>query len=439
MSRSEPMTSGEQLSRRDVTTRGDRPSRGDLRRPRGRGIHRAPSAAARLLQLTCVVPVLRLARATAPPRPLFAAGVWPGRPSAARVMRPARDAAAVAVVCALLAVPAACGGPEAAPAAQAPASGEASPAAAMPWPWSAASATACPQPTVTVGDAGELADALDDAKPGDSIRLRDGVYRGRFTAEEPGTKDRPIHLCGGPGAVLDGGGTSKGYALHLDGADHWRLTGFTVRNAQKGVMLDDTSHAVLTELTVEHVGDEAIHLRRFSSDNVVQTSTVRDTGLRKPSYGEGIYIGTAKSNWCDLTGCKPDRSDRNVIRGNRISDTTAEPVDIKEGTTGGQLTGNTFDGAAMTGSYADSWVDVKGNGWLIKGNTGRNSRGDGFQTHRAADGWGDDNVFTANTADVDGPGLGFHLTPVADNVVACDNTVTRAAEGFANTDCRRTW
>lgn len=300
-------------------------------------------------------------------------------------------------------------------------------------------AEACPLATVTVADASTLTAALAGARPGDTIKLKDGVYEGRFAVTAPGTAARPVHLCGGPGAVLDGGGTGHGYALHLDGADHWRLTGFTVRNAQKGVMLDRTNHAVLIGLTVEHVGDEAIHLRAFSSDNVVQHSTVRDTGLRRAKFGEGVYVGSATSNWCVITACEPDRSDRNVIRGNRISAVTAEPVDIKEGTTGGIIEGNTFDGAAMTGAYADSWVDVKGNGWLIRGNTGRHSRGDGFQTHRVADGWGEGNVFTANTADVGGVGWGFHLAPVATNVVACDNTVTGAAKGLANTTCRRTW
>ncbi|WP_246157418.1 right-handed parallel beta-helix repeat-containing protein [Catellatospora sichuanensis] len=300
-------------------------------------------------------------------------------------------------------------------------------------------AEACPLATVTVGDASALAAALARARPGDSIRLNDGVYEGRFAVTTPGTAAKPVHLCGGAGAVLDGGGTGHGYALHLHGADHWRLTGFTVRNAQKGVMFDGTSHAVLTGLTVEHVGDEAIHLRAFSSDNVVQHSTVRATGLRKAQFGEGVYVGTAAGNWCDVTGCEPDRSDRNIIRGNRISAVTAEPVDVKEGTTGGTVEDNTFDGAAMTGSFADSWVDVKGNGWLIRGNTGRHSRGDGFQTHRVADGWGDRNVFTRNTADVAGPGWGFHLAPVAANIVGCDNTVTGATKGLANTTCRKKW
>ena len=302
-------------------------------------------------------------------------------------------------------------------------------------PASPATATSvtCPAPTVTVADAGALTAALEQAGPGTSIALADGVYPGTFTAAGKGTKDRPIFLCGGAGAVLDGGGIKKGYGLHLFGADYWRVVGFTVRNAQKGVMGDTVNHTVISGLTVTQIGDEAIHLRKFSSDNVVEGNVISGTGNRRDKFGEGVYIGTANSNWAGITGGAPDTSDRNVIRGNTISGTTAESVDIKEGTTGGTVTGNTFDGSALTG--ADSWVDVKGNDWTVSGNTGQHSPADGFQTHQVYDGWGRGNTFTRNTARVDGPGFGFHLAPVEDNRVACDNQATGAAEGLANVPC----
>ena len=293
----------------------------------------------------------------------------------------------------------------------------------------------CPAATVTVSDAKSLKDALGQARPGDVIKMADGVYSDRFTADTPGTADRPIFLCGGPGAVIDAGGVDGGSAGHLDGASHWRLIGFTVRNGQKGVMADQVQGTVIQGLTVENIGDEGIHLRDFSSGNVVEDNTVRATGKRKEQFGEGIYVGSAESNWCTVTDCKPDKSDDNVIRGNHVSDTTAESVDIKEGTTGGSLIGNTFDGAALSGGHNDSWVDVKGNDWLIKGNVGSHSREDGFQTHQILDGWGTGNVFQDNTAQVDGPGYGFHLAPVENNKVGCDNKVSDAAKGLANVAC----
>ncbi|GEP49169.1 hypothetical protein MSA03_26770 [Microbacterium saccharophilum] len=307
--------------------------------------------------------------------------------------------------------------------------------AATPAPSSPAASAECPSPTPTVTSADALHSALEMAQPGDVIVLAPGTYEGNFVATASGTASSPITLCGPKDAVLQGGGVKDGYIVHLDGAEYWHLIGFTVTNGQKGVMADGTTGSVIENLTVSDTGDEAIHLRRFSTGNIVRGNTISNTGQRKPKFGEGIYIGTAESNWCDISDCQPDASDDNLIEGNLISGTTSEAVDIKEGTRGGTLRANSFDGATI--SAADSWVDVKGNDWLIEGNTGVNSPLDGFQTHEIGDGgYGSGNVFRGNTATVNGPGFGFSLTPVRDNVVECSNTVSAAAEGFANVECR---
>jgi hypothetical protein len=295
--------------------------------------------------------------------------------------------------------------------------------------------TSCGDPTVTVSTAKQLKKALKAAGPGTSIRLKPGEYSGRFIATAQGTEDEPIVLCGPRDAVLDGGGIKKGYVLHLDGVAHWTVSGFSVRNGQKGVMADGTTFSTIRDLHVSGIGDEAIHLRNFSTDNTVEGNTIRDTGLRKPKFGEGIYVGTAESNWEDVTGGKPDASDRNTVVGNDIAGTTSESVDLKEGTSGGVLRDNTFDGSEITG--ADSWVDVKGNDWLIEGNAGTNAPLDGFQTHEIVDGWGTDNVFRDNQAEVNGDGFGYSITPKLDNVVECSNEASGAAEGLSNMKCSR--
>lgn len=337
-----------------------------------------------------------------------------------------RNAAPLLIALTALAVLAGCAGP-AGPAGQPAPSASAS---ALP-----GEVPECPEGGVEVATADELQDALAAAQPGDVIRLADGTYEGSFVAEASGEPDSPIHLCGDSAAVLDGGGTDDGTVVHLDGADHWVLLGFTVQNGQKGVMADGTVGSVIGGLTVRQIGDEAIHLRATSTDNRVVGNTVSDTGLRKPDFGEGIYVGTAESNWCEISDCEPDRSDRNEITGNTISATTAESVDIKEGTSAGLLQDNVFDGAGMTGD-ADSWVDVKGNDWVITGNRGENSPADGFQTHEVLDGWGTGNRFSGNVATVNGPGYGFALTPELQNIVACDNVAEGAGSGLANVECR---
>ncbi|MCB2413293.1 right-handed parallel beta-helix repeat-containing protein [Demequina sp. TTPB684] len=293
----------------------------------------------------------------------------------------------------------------------------------------------CPAATVTVESAIQLHEALDGAEPGDVIVLEPGTYQGEFVATTDGTESDPVVLCGPREAELVGPGPDDAYGLHLDGADYWRVSGFTVRDSQKGVMVDNGHHNVIEGLDVHSIGDEAIHLRSFSSDNVVRGNEVHDTGLRKPKYGEGIYVGTAESNWCDISGCEPDNSDRNLIEANTIYDVSAEAVDIKEGTSDGILRDNDFDGAGAS-DEVDSWVDVKGNDWLIEGNRGVNAPLDGFQTHEILDGWGTGNMFRGNVATVDADGYGFSLTPERDNSVSCDNEVSGAGEGFSNAQCR---
>lgn len=302
-----------------------------------------------------------------------------------------------------------------------------------PEPSDSASGDPCGDATVTVTSASELTEALDSASPGDVISLAAGTYTGNFRATASGTPDEPIVLCGSAESVLDGGGVEHGYVLHLDGASYWHVFGFTVNNGQKGIMADSIHDTILEGLTVSHIGDEAIHLRANSTDNTVVGNTISETGLREAKFGEGIYIGSAESNWCDITDCEPDRSDNNLIEDNTISGTTAESIDIKEGTSGGILRHNSFDGAAMV--EADSWVDVKGNDWLIEANAGTDSPLDGFQTHEILDGWGLGNVFRANTAAVNGPGFGFSLTPALTNVVECDNTASGAGQGTSNVTC----
>jgi hypothetical protein len=310
-------------------------------------------------------------------------------------------------------------------------------AAALSYVTAADPSVTCPTATVQVGNAKDLTAAMAAAAPGTVIQMTDGMYSGHFTGTAKGTAAQPIFLCGGPGAILDGGATTTkgGYVLHLNNGLYWRLVGFTVQNGQKGVVLDHTDYSIVQGLTVQQIGDEAIHLREFSDDDLVLNNTVHDTGLLSTKFGEGIYIGTAKSNWCAYTACQPDNSDNDVVRGNTVSKTTAEDVDIKEGTTGGALIGNHFDGGGFAKNGASAWVNAKGNKYLIKGNDGANSYQDGFQTHQILAGWGQDNVFQANTGSVSGSGFAFHFTPVNGNIWTCDNTVQGAAQGAGNIPC----
>jgi hypothetical protein len=288
-----------------------------------------------------------------------------------------------------------------------------------------------------VSTAAALQSALTGARPGTKIVLAPGVYQGDFVAARSGSQAAPITLCGSRSAILQGASVTSGYTFYLAKASWWRIEGFSVEGGQKGVVTDGATHNLIYGLFVHGTGDEAIHLRSFSSYNVVSHNVVRDTGLDVPFFGEGIYVGSAHKNWCRYTGCQPDRSNDNVIEYNNIADTTAENVDIKEGTTGGIIVGNTFNGAGMVASAATAWVNVKGNDWKVLDNVGVNTIGDGFQVHQVYDGWGIGNIFRSNKADIHGTGYAIYVqSHDLRAYVACSNVATGAGAQLSNVPCQ---
>ncbi|MEP6677499.1 MAG: chondroitinase-B domain-containing protein [Ferruginibacter sp.] len=298
---------------------------------------------------------------------------------------------------------------------------------------------------IHVVDATTLKAALLNAKPGDEIVMADGNYNGRFVIASGtnGTSAKPIILRGSRNAVLDGGDINTGYVLHLQ-SNYWIIKGFTVTNGLKGLMVDGALYSVIDGIKVDHIGEEGIHLRKFSSHNTIQHSEISNTGLKTADYGEGIYIGSAKNNWAKYSDGKPDLCDSNLISNNTIGPAVAaECIDIKEGTTGTIIRGNIFDAAGITGANsADSWIDVKGNHTLIENNTGNNPGGsiftDGYQVHCAFAGWGNYNEFKNNNCTVNASGYGFNIQlsgsngATTGNKVYSNNIVTGAVKGISN-------
>lgn len=270
-----------------------------------------------------------------------------------------------------------------------------------------------------VTTAAELTAALGSAGPGAVIELADGVYEGRFVLSAQGTVDAPIVVRGSPRAVLDGGDVSEGYTLHLDGTAHAVLEGFSVRGGQKGVVLDGATDVVMAGMDLSGTGMEVVHFRSGTTGSLLAESRVHDSGLDTPGFGEGVYVGSAKSNgqYADESGS--DRSDDNMILGNEVFDTTSEPVDVKEGTTGTTVRGNFLDARKVTGAhYGDSAVDLKGNGADVSGNRIVGAA-DGVQTHVQLDGWGNGNRVTGNVIDV--PGTEVLVDPESSGTVVSGN------------------
>ncbi|MGW0671591.1 right-handed parallel beta-helix repeat-containing protein [Streptomyces sp. NPDC002746] len=290
-------------------------------------------------------------------------------------------------------------------------------------------ATAGAATVIQVSTAAQLKSALTAAAPGDTIQLADGTYTGNFKATVPGTAAARITLTGSAGAVLTAGG---GYGLHLNGASYWTVKGITVSGGQKGIMADSADGVVIDSVTVHDLDMEGVHFRTSSSDGVIKNSRIYDTGHDGRGMGEGVYVGTA--------GDLSDNSDRVQILDNTIGpDVGGENIDIKEGTTGTRITGNTFDGSGLTGAnYDDSWVDVKGNDVLVEGNRGSRTTNNGYETHTQQSGWGCGTVFRDNTSDLSGSTgdkrIAFNVTNYSASCptkVYASNTVT-GGNGLTN-------
>jgi hypothetical protein len=317
--------------------------------------------------------------------------------------------------------------------------------------------------TVNVSTADQLKAALASATPGTVINLAAGTYRGSFATQRAGTSSQPITLTGPANAVLINDGPSgsapscpaptagwdSGYGLWLYGAPYWNLKGFAVAESKKGIVLDNSHHVTIDGVNVHHVDEEAVHFRRSSADGIIRNSTITNTGLVQKGYGEGVYIGSANSNWaCHGNSGGVDRSDRVQVISNKIGpNIAAEPIDVKEGTHQGVIRGNTFNGQGISGdNSADSWIDAKGIGYLIENNTGTftspGTFANGYETHNPStspsflNGCG--NIWRNNKSDLGGVGeYAIKITSTSKckanpNVVYASNTVSRAKTGLTN-------
>lgn len=255
-----------------------------------------------------------------------------------------------------------------------------------------------------VSNTEELKAALQNVNAGETILLQPGIYESEeygtkaslFYSDTDGMETAPITIKSvdpdNP-AILRGTDSKKGIVLYITG-DHWNISNIICCNAQKGIILDNSNHSVISNVEVYSTGQEGIHLRDGSSYCTIRGAKVHDTGLAG-TYGEAIYIGSAKSTSgytyeCDynlVQGC---------ILGPNVSD---ESIDIKEYTTGNIIEECMMYGEGMTAT--DSFIDIKGNETIVRNNTcysqNNDAITDAFQLHCQVEGWGINNMIYGNT------------------------------------------
>ena len=117
------------------------------------------------------------------------------------------------------------------------------------------------------------------------------------------------------------------------------VDGFSANNSLWGIYVEGGSQGVtLQNNTVSNTGQEAIHIRGNSSDVNILDNNISDTGNRPgknddgipySTFGEGIYLGTGAPKQDPGGEGTGDRVKNITIRGNDISQTTGEAIDVK--------------------------------------------------------------------------------------------------------------
>lgn len=200
--------------------------------------------------------------------------------------------------------------------------------------------------TIEVGSLADWDLAVASAQPGDVLRLRadipgrlvyQGSHHGYSGPGADGTARAPIVITADPGVWIDPGNLSSGQAaLDVIAVDHVHVVGVNVRNAQFGIRClqcrgTDAQPVRIAANRVTLTGHAGIHVGGHGASHapsswvVVEDNVVDLTGRTTATLGQGIHLGYGGAEWVDTTG--------NVtVRGNDISQTGAEGIDIEPGT-----------------------------------------------------------------------------------------------------------
>jgi hypothetical protein len=223
-------------------------------------------------------------------------------------------------------------------------------AASAPAPSVAGCPTSGYRRVVNVASSYALNSALYAAQPGDQIQLAPGTYSGTLTIGRRGTATDSITLCGPATAIVAG-------AVHVTDASYWRLQGFQVKGGWVGLQVRRSTNNRISGLEIHQVGYSGIKLTEGSSRNVVTGNWIHHTGKTAPQYGEGVYVGEGQSSATSAQRV----ADYNVIEGNRFGPyITAEHFDVKLGTQGNVVRGNTHDATGFRLIWTNGLVAALG-------------------------------------------------------------------------------
>ena len=326
------------------------------------------------------------------------------------------------------------------------------------------SSTAVFAKQVNVSTVADLTSATLNAKAGDTIWVAPGKYElptsncknDKFVNETgrdcgliwlgaDGTKANPVVLAGSDPAhpsEIFSSDYKHNYGVHVTG-NYVVLKNLKIHTFSKGVVFDNSVGALMEDCEVYHTGNEIVHVRDSSQQVTLNRNFIHGSGYEIAKYGEGIYVGTYYKGWASS-----QQSDKNAgfwgesasqhrysgydwrvndtkITCNIVKATTAENIDVKEGTIRGIVQGNMFIGDSTNYDgqvdHDDANIDMKGASWSVTGNYFYNSLNDKLPYYNSHFRYFvEEVVMPSNKADRPGSNIGKYETAVG-YVVSVDN------------------
>ncbi len=270
-------------------------------------------------------------------------------------------------------------------------------------------------------------DALDEAEPGDVVRVAEGTYEEEVRSVRDGRADAPIRIVG-PDAHIEGDEIDEGRLIEIT-HDHVTLEGFEVSNADKLLWIEGATGVRVLCNDFHDAGGECIRVKVFASQNEIARNVVHDCGQENfdldddRKNGEGVYVGTAPEQLDRNPTDEPDESNRNWVHHNLIS-VPAECVDLKEAATGNVVEDNLCVGSDDPDNAGFS---SRGRETILRRNVSMGHEGAGIRLGGDSERDGTDSVVVANELiDNEGYGLKVMAEPQA---LVCANALSGNGDG----------
>jgi nitrous oxidase accessory protein len=133
-----------------------------------------------------------------------------------------------------------------------------------------------------------LQSLVNEASPGETVRIPDGVHRGQLVV------DRTLTLEGGSGAILDGEGRGTVVVVRAPGCT---LRGFTVRNSgfellfdDAGILVDEADDVRIQDMTLVDT-NHGIYVRNALRPAIIECRARGRRGrVDEENHGNGIHV-----------------------------------------------------------------------------------------------------------------------------------------------------